>query len=128
MDAQQFVAAFLASDHGQGAANALAQQGIAPDLAQQYLSHAAAAGNAHVEEKGAGLLGDNVGKSFFGALAAGLIKGDGIKGAIGDGLEGVLVGRVTEAIAANAGVDPSTAATLAATVTPYVSSFIKSKL
>ncbi|HEY4118355.1 MAG TPA: hypothetical protein VGM56_10880 [Byssovorax sp.] len=128
MNVQDFISEFLNSEHGQSAASALADKGVSDDVAQQALSEAAAAGHAHTEEQGGGLLGNNAGKSFLGALAAGLVKGDGLWGSIGDGLEGVLVGRITEAIAARVGVDPGTAATIAATVTPYVASFIKSKL
>lgn len=128
MNAQDFVTAFLSSDHGQRAASTLASQGMAPEVAQQYLEHAATAGHEHVEHHGSGLLGDNAGKSFFAAFTAGLIKGDGFLGSIGDGLEGVLVGRITEAIVTRAGVDPALAATVAAAVTPYVASFVKGKL
>lgn len=128
MNVQEFVAAFLSSEHGQGAANALASQGISPDDAQTYLTHAATVGHEHVEEQGAGLLGNNVGKSFLAAFTAGLVKGDGFLASLGDGLEGVLVGRITEALASRAGLDPAVAATVAAAVTPYVAGFIKSKL
>lgn len=128
MDLSSFVSGFLSSEHGQGAMSALTAQGIDPASAEQYLTHAAAAGHAHVEQHGSGLLGDNVGKSFFAAFAAGLVKGDGIKGALLDGIDGVLVGRVTEALAERAGLDPNTAATVAAAATPYVVAFVKSKL
>jgi hypothetical protein len=128
MDVQTFVSSFLSSEHGQGAAGALDAQGIPPDLAQTALVHAATAAHEHVEEQGSGLLGDNAGKSFFAAFTAGIIKGDGLWGSLGDGLEGVLVGRITEALASRAGIDPATAATIAAAVTPYVVGFVKSKL
>jgi hypothetical protein len=128
MDVQSFVSEFLSSGHGQGAANALAGQGISPDMAQQVLSHAAAAGHSHAEEHHAGILGSHPGMSFFAAFAAGIVKGDGFIDAIGDGVEGVLVARVTEAITEKLGIDSATAATLAAAATPYVASFITSKL
>lgn len=128
MNVQDFVSSFLASQHGQDAANALANQGIDPAKAQEYLTHAAAAGHEHVEEHGAGLLGSHPGKSFFAAFAMGIVKGDGILGALGDGVEGVIVGRVAEALASRAGLDPNTASTVAAAATPYVVAFIKSKL
>jgi hypothetical protein len=128
MDVQTMIGEFLGSEHGQGAMDALTSQGVAPDDATQYLSNAAEAGHAHVEEQGANLLGDHPMKSFFAAFAAGVIKGDGILGSIGDGAEGVLVAKVTEALASKAGLDGTTASTLAATITPYVASFLKSKL
>lgn len=127
MDVQSFVSEFLASEHGQAAANALGAQGINPDDAQRFLTEAASAGHSHVEEQGSGLLGANVGKSFLAAFASGIVKGDGILGSLGDGFEGVLTGRVTEAIAQRLGIDPSTAASIAAAATPYVASFVKSK-
>ncbi len=129
MDIQSLVSEFLSSEHGQGAAGALAAQGIAPNDAQTLLAHAATAGAEHAEAQGsAGLLGEHAGKSFFAAFAAGLVKGDGVVGALEDGTEGVLVGRITEALASRAGLDPSTASAVAAAATPYVASFLKKKL
>ena len=128
MDVQELIAEFLGSEHGAGAMSALTQSGVSPEDATKILSVAAEAGHAHVEKEGGGLLGNNVGKSFFAAFAAGMIKGDGVLGSLGDGAEGVLVGRITEALAEKAGIDPATAATLAATVTPYVASYLKKKL
>lgn len=127
MDVQAIVSEFLGSEHGQGAANALAAQGISPDDAQTFLTHAATAGAEHVEEQGGGLLGEHAGKSFFSAFAAGLVKGDGLIGSLKDGAEGMLVGRITEALASRAGLDPSTASAVAAAATPFVASFFKSK-
>lgn len=128
MDAESLISEFLGSEHGAGAADALAQAGITGDQAQQVLSAAAGAGHAQVEESGSGLLGAAPGKSFFAAFAAGIVKGDGVFGSLEDGAEGVLVGRVAQAIADRAGIDPATAQTLAAAVTPFVASFIKKKL
>jgi hypothetical protein len=128
MDVQTMISDFLGSQHGQGALAALTSQGVSPDDATTYLTHAASAGHAHVEEQGSGLLGDHPMKSFFAAFTAGIIKGDGVLGSIGDGTEGVLVAKVTEALASKAGLDGDTASTLAATITPYVASYLKAKL
>ncbi|HEY8088474.1 MAG TPA: hypothetical protein VIF09_11530 [Polyangiaceae bacterium] len=128
MDVQSLIGEFLGSQHAQGAMGALAQAGIDPGTAPQLLSVAAEAGGNHVEKEGAGLLGENPGKSFFAAFASGLVKGDGVFGSLEDGAEGVLVGRITEALCDKCGVDSATASTIAAAVTPYVSSFLKSKL
>src|SRR5688572_30332551 len=49
MDLESFVGTFLSSAHGRSAVQALASQGIAPDKASEYLSHAAAVGHAHVD-------------------------------------------------------------------------------
>lgn len=128
MDIQTFINEFTNSEHGQGASNALSGQGVAPDMVQQVLGHVAAAGHEHAEEHHAGILGANPGKSFFAAFAAGIVKGDGFLGAIGDGVEGVLVGRVAEALSSRLGIDSATASTMAAAATPYLASFLKSKL
>ena len=127
MDFSDLAQEFLGSEHGQGALSALAAQGVSNDDAQTYLTHAVAAGGEHVEAHGAGLLGDHPGTSFFAAFAAGIVKGDGVFGALEDGAEGVLTGRIAQAIAERAGVDPGTASTIAAAATPYVRAFLKSK-
>lgn len=128
MELQDFVSTFLSSEHGRGAIGALAGQGIDAGKAQELVTHAATAGHEHVASQSSGLLGDNFGKSFLAAFTAGIMKGDGLLGALGDGVEGALVGRVAEALAQRAGLDPNVAATVAAAVTPYVVSFAKSKL
>lgn len=128
MDVQQLVSEFLASEHGNQAAQALADQGVSPGDAQQVLGAAAETAHAHVEEQSSGLLGDHPGKSFFAAFAAGLVRGDGFFKSMEEGGEGILTGRVAESIAQRMGVDPGTASTLAAAATPYVVSFLKEKL
>lgn len=122
------VAEFLASEHGAQATQALAAQGVSAEDAQQLLGHAASAAYDHVEGQNAGLMGDHPGKSFFAAFAAGLVHGDGFFKSLVDGGEGVMTGRIAEAIASRAGIDPSTASTLAAAATPYVVNFLKARL
>ena len=132
MDVQQLVSEFLASDHGAQALQALGAQGLSGADAQQVLGHAASAAAEHVEQQqaggGGGLLGEHSGKSFFAGLAAGLVRGDGFLKSLMDGGEGVLSGRVAEAIAQRAGIDPSTASSLAAAATPYLVGFLKQRL
>ena len=128
MDSQQLISEFLSSDHGAQAMQALSAQGVGQADAQQLLSHAAGAAAEHVEEQHAGLLGDHPGKSFFAAFAAGLVRGDGFFKSLEDGGEGVLTGRIAEAVAARAGIDPSTASTVAAAATPYLVNFLKERL
>jgi len=128
MDTQQLISEFLGSDHGAQAQQALMAQGISADDAQQYLTHAADAACSHVEEQNAGLLGDHPGKSFFAAFASGLVRGDGFFKSLVDGGEGVITGRVAEAIAARTGIDPSMASTIAAAASPYLVNFLKQKL
>jgi hypothetical protein len=121
---------FMASGQGAGALGALQAQGLDPNTAQNVLQHAAAAAHGHVESvsQGSGILGAHPGTSFFAAFAAGMIKGDGIWGSIVDGGEGVLTGRIAEAVADKAGVDSGTASAVAAAATPYIVSYFKGKL
>ena len=56
------------------------------------------------------------------------MKGDGLVGALEDGAEGLLTGRITEALASRAGLDPAMASTIAAAATPFVASFLKNTL
>lgn len=133
MDVQQLVSEFLASDHGAQALQALGAQGLSEADAQQVLGHAASAAAEHVEQQhqaggGGGLLGEHSGKSFFAGFAAGLVRGDGFLKSLMDGGEGIMSGRVAEAIAQRAGIDPSTASSLAAAATPYLVGFLKQRL
>ena len=129
MDVQQLIGEFLASEHGAQATQALAAQGIGADDAQQLLGHAASAAYEHVEsQQSEGLMGEHAGKSFFSAFAAGLVRGDGFFKSLVDGGEGVMTGRIAEALAARAGIDPATASSIAAAATPYVVAFLKQRL
>jgi hypothetical protein len=121
MDAQQLVSEFLASDHGAQALDALRAQGVDDAAAQQLLGHAAEAAHAQAEEH-------HGGRNFFAAFAAGLVRGDGFLKSLVDGGEGMLTGRVAESMAARAGIDGSTASTLAAAATPFLVSFLKQRL
>lgn len=130
MDIQSLIGEFLQSQHGQDASAALAAQGVSPGDAQNYLTTGLSEAHDHVQEhaEGKGLLGANPGKSFFAAFAAGLLKGDGVMGAFEDGGEGIIVGRITQALASKLGVDPAQASTIAAAASPYIIAFLKSKL
>ncbi len=128
MEVQQLVSEFLASEHGQQAAQALASQGFNADDTQQMLGEVAATAHAHAEEQGGGMMGEHAGKSFFAAFAAGMVRGDGFFKSLVEGGEGLLTGRVAESLAAKVGIDPATASTVAAAATPYVVAFLKEKL
>ncbi len=121
MDAQQLVSEFLASDQGRQALEGLRSQGLDDATAQQMLGHAAEAAHAQAEEH-------HGGRNFFAAFAAGLVRGDGFLKSLVDGGEGVLAGRVAESMASRAGIDGSTASTLAAAATPFLITFLKQKL
>jgi hypothetical protein len=127
MDAQEMISEFLSSEHGAGAMQALQDQGVSADDAQTLLGHAATAVHEHAEEQNAGLMGEHPGRSFFAAFAAGLVHGDGFFKSLFEGGEGVVTGRIAEAFASRAGLDPSTASTLAAAATPYLIGFLKQK-
>lgn len=128
MDAQELVSEFLASSHGEQAVQALGAQGISAPDAQQLLGHATEAVHAHVEEQSPGLMGEHAGRSFLAGAVAGLLRGDGFFKSIVEGGEGMVSGRVAEALAARAGLDPSTASTVAAAATPYILGFLKQRL
>lgn len=127
MDAQQLFSEFLASGHGAQATQALTDQGISAEDAQQMLSHAVDTTHAHVEEQ-ANATGTHTGRNFFAAFATGLIRGDGFFHSLVEGGEGILAGKVTAALAERMGVDPSMASTAAAAATPFIAAFLKEKL
>ena len=131
MDIANLVEKFLQSEHGQGAAAALEQQGFAGAQVQEILGHAARAGAAHVEQAhkdNGGILGEHAGMSFFAAFASGIIKGDGVLGSLEDGAGGVVVGRIAEALTAQMGLDSGVADAAAAATAPYVMAFLKQHL
>jgi hypothetical protein len=130
MAEQGIIDGFLSSEMGQKALGELQSQGISADDANTMLSHAAAAAADHVHDHATrgGLLGEHPGRNFFAAFAAGLVKGDGVFGALEDGASGVITGRIAEALVERMGIDGGTAGTVAATATPYVMSFLRSYL
>ena len=131
MDIASLAQRFLGSAQGQQAAAALGQQGFGPDKVQEILTHAATAGAEHVEQQhkdNGGILGEHAGMSFFAAFASGIIKGDGFLGSLEDGAAGIVLGRITEALTARAGLDSATADAAAAATAPYVVGFLKEHL
>lgn len=130
MSAEELVGNFLSSADGQQAMAALQEKGINPADAQGYLTHAATAVAAHVEDhaQSHGILGDHPGRSFFAAFASGLLKGDGVVGSLEDGAAGVVTARVVETLCEKAGLDTGTAEMVAAAATPYAMSYVKSHL
>jgi hypothetical protein len=109
----------------------MSQAGVSDDQAQEALAHAARAGVAHVEQAhkdNGGILGEHSGMSFFAAFASGIIKGDGVMGSLEDGMGGVVIGRIAEALQSKMGMDSSTANAAAAASAPYVMSFLKEHL
>lgn len=128
MDAQALLQEFTTSQAGQDAAAALAAQGLSPDQVNQAIEHAVTAAHEHVQEQGAGVLGDHMGRNIFAAFAGGLIKGDGFFGSIKDGLEGGIGGRLAEALSNKMGLPASTVSGVVAAATPFLTSFLGKKL
>jgi hypothetical protein len=128
MDAQALLQEFIGSQAGQDAAAALSAQGLSADQVSQALEHGVTAAHAHVQEQGAGMLGDHMGRNIFAAFAGGLLKGDGLFGSIKDGLEGGVTGRLAEALSSKMGLPPSTISGVTAAMTPFLTSFIGKKL
>jgi hypothetical protein len=131
MDIATLAKNFIGSEHGQQAAGALADAGFGADQVEQILTHATHAGAAHVEQHhqdSGGLLGHHAGMSFFAAFASGIIKGDGVIGSLEDGAAGVVIGRITEALTAQLGLDSTMADAAAAATAPYVMAFLKSHI
>ena len=130
MDMESMISGFLQSAQGKDALSALEGQGITGADAEAALGHATTAVTQHASEahSGGGLLGEHATRNFFAALASGIVKGDGLLGALEDGALGVITGRVTEALVERAGMDGGTASTVAAAVTPQVVAFVKSHI
>lgn len=126
----QLVQQFIASPQGQQALAQLKAAGHSHADAQRYLGHAARAGHDHTHEhaKKHGLLGEHAGRNFFAAYAAGLVRGDGIFGALGDGAEGLIAGRITQIICVREGLDYNVASVVAAVSAPFVITFLKHHL
>jgi hypothetical protein len=131
MDIASLVKNFLGSEHGEAAKASLGEQGFGDDQVNDILHHSVHAGATHVEEHhqtGGGFLGQHAGLSFFAAFASGIIKGDGVVGALEDGVAGVVVGRIAEALQEKMGLDSSAANAAAAATAPYVMAFLKQHL
>jgi hypothetical protein len=131
MNIESMAQEFAGSDEGQQAAAALSQQGFGDDQVAQILSHSGRAGAEHVEnyhKDNGGILGEHAGLGFIAAFVAGLIKGDGAVGALEDGVAGVVIARITEALTARMGLDSALADTAAAATAPWVMAFLKKRL
>jgi hypothetical protein len=135
---ESLVGSFLSSAHGQGAAQALAENGVAPDMAQSLLGqalpavgnilHPAAAGSSGGGGLLGGLLGGHEGSNFLMGAVGGLLGGHGLTGALEDGALSAVSGRVAQIAAEHLGVNPDMASRIAAAATPFLVSFVKEKL
>ncbi len=128
MNIQDMIGGFLSSEQGQHALGAVVAQGIGEGDAKALLGKATEAAVAHIGEHQGGLLGAHAASSFLSAFAAGIAKGDGLLGSLEDGALGTLVGRVAEALTEGGIVDPGVAATISASITPFLTSYLKKHL
>ena len=128
MDIQALLGDFMKSPHGQQALGALTSQGLSQADAQAALGHATDAAANHLKDGGGSALAHQGIGNFLAGFAAGMAKGDGLKGSLEDGAAGALVGAVTAALVEKAGLDSSMASTAAAAATPFITSYLKEKL
>jgi hypothetical protein len=130
----QLLSMFTGSQQGQQAVSQLIGQGYTQQQAHGILGAAlpvaAQAMQAHAAGQGPGLfnIGDgNYGTNFLSGAVAGLLRGDGLKGAAIDGLEGVVGGHVAQVIAGRFGLPQRTAGMIGAVITPLMLSFLWEK-
>ena len=130
---QNLVSQFMGSRQGQTAVARLGQQGFSPQQSQGLLGAAVptAAQAFHNAQGGAmqrpggpnGLM--DIGNShyvtnFLSGAVSGLVRGQGLKGAAIDGLQGVVGGHVAQVIATRFGLPQRIAGTVGAIVTPLI--------
>jgi hypothetical protein len=131
----QLLQMFTGSQQGQQAMSRLVGQGYTQQQAQGILGAAlpvaAQAVHAHMTGQGGPGLFDigqsNYGTNFLTGAVAGLLRGDGIKGAAVDGLEGVVGGHVAQVIAGRFGLPQRVAGMIGAAITPPMLSFLWEK-
>ncbi len=129
----QLLTMFGQSPQGQKAYAALQAQGYSPQqsagiLTTAFPAAAQAVHNAMTSQNGQlGLLdisNSNYAMNFLTGAVSGLLRGDGMKGAAIDGLEGVVGGHVAEVIATRCGLPERVAGMLGAVVTPMMIDFL----
>ena len=133
----QLLNMFGQSPQGQQAYAALQSQGYSPTQSAGILTTAfpaavAAMQNAmHSQNGQLGLLDithSNYAMNFLSGAVSGLVRGEGMKGAAIDGLQGVVGGHVAEVIATRCGLPERVAGVLGAVVTPLMIDFLYDKI
>ncbi len=134
----QILSEFASSPQAQAALAALQAQGHSPETAQALLGHglsaaaesmsAQTAGQAQPTESLWNIFGGHSGREFLLGLTAGIARGDGIFGSLQDGAMGLVAGHVGEVLGQRAGLDPATAGSAAAAMTPFILQFVHEKL
>jgi len=134
----QLLGTFAQSKQGQAAYKQLQSQGYSPQQSANILMTALpAAGNAMqsamTNSGGAQPLGlmnitdGHYATNFLAAAVTGFMKGDGLKGAAFDGIQGVVGGHVAEVIASRCGMPQRIAGVVGACVTPFLVDFLWEK-
>ncbi len=133
----QLLQTFGQSPQGQQAYNQLQQQGYTPAQSAGILTTAFPAAVAAVKDAftgntqgGLGLLQvnqSNYATNFLTAAVTGLVRGQGLKGAAIDGLQGVAGGHVAQVIASRCGLPQNVAGVVGALITPPMIDFLWDK-
>jgi hypothetical protein len=134
----QLLNGFVASDQGKGALQALLGQGVSQADAQSFLAHAVPAAAAWMHSQSDGqpqptrgifdLFGGHAGTDFLLGAVAGLLKGDGVTGALADGGMAVIGGHIGEVVASRLGWDVSRSGAAAAIATPFIVGYVQKHL
>jgi hypothetical protein len=132
----QLLSIFGQSKQGQQAYAQLQSQGYTPQQASGILTTAfpaaAQAMQQHLQGGGQGLGLLNItdghyAQNFLSAAVTGLLRGEGLKGAAIDGLQGVVGGHVAEVIATRCGLPQRVAGVVGAIITPLMIDFLWEK-
>ncbi len=132
----QLLGVFGQSKQGQQAYSALQQQGYTPQQSSNMLTAAFPVAAQAVQNaianpgQGPGLLdiqNSNYVQNFLGAAVTSLVRGQGLKDAAVDGLQGVVGGHVATVIASRFGLPQRVAGVVGAVITPMMVDFLWEK-
>jgi hypothetical protein len=133
----QLLNLFGQSPQGQQAYSALQAQGYSPTQSAGILTTAFPAAVSAMQsamQSNNGQLGlldiknSNYAMNFLTGAVSGLVRGEGMKGAAIDGLQGVVGGHVAQVIATRCGLPERVAGVLGAIVTPLMIDFLWDKI
>lgn len=129
---------FINSAQGQNALAALQKHGIGLTEAKNVLANAVPAAAAAMKNATAGhqdpavglfdLFGGHAGRSFLEGMVAGLVRGDGVVGALEDGGMGLVGGHIAEVLAQKMNINSGRASMIASVATPFIVHYIHGKL
>lgn len=133
----QLLQTFGQSAQGQQAYQQLQAQGYTPQQSAGILTTAFPAAVSAMQnalhgngQGGMGLLDiqqSNYATNFLTAAVTGLLRGEGLKGAAVDGLQGVVGGHVAQVIASRCGLPQNVAGVVGAIITPPMIDFLWAK-